>query len=179
MNSKKRTGDPGLEARIGDAFQELTKYERGKLPAHGLDPAERPVAYKQYMGSRVVPLPEPTTSGGMGAWDAIRERRSHRLFADQPMTLEEVSQLLWAAQGVTARAQGFAFRAAPSAGGLYPVETYACVRDVSGVEEGVYHYDVLAHALELVETGDHAMALARAALDQAMVLRAQVTFVWT
>jgi SagB-type dehydrogenase family enzyme len=70
-------------------------------------------------------------------------------------------------------------RAAPSAGALYPIETYVVVNAVSGIEPGVYHYGPERHELDLIRVGDFGPEFARAALDQRMAARASVVFAWT
>lgn len=95
---------------------------------------------------RQVSLPEPRTNGQISLEEAIASRRSVRGFSDEPITLPEVSQLLWAAQGITDPAGHH--RAAPSAGALYPMETYLIAWNVDSLEPGVYRYLPRAHALE-------------------------------
>ncbi len=168
-----------IEQGIGDQFQRGTKYRRGRLPGGGLDWATKPDPEKHYPDAPTVPLSAPQVEGGMPLWDALRRRRSERAFRPSPLSEAELSQLLWAAQGVTRRAHGVAFRTAPSAGALYPIETYVVVNDVAGVAPGVYHYAVEAHALEQLRTGDVRLDIARAALDQGIAARANVVFVWT
>ena len=102
-----------------------------------------------------------------------------RAYAPGPLGAAELSTLLWAAAGVTARDGGFAYRTAPSAGGLYPIEHYVVANDVEGLEQGLYHYDVLGRALELIRPGDLRLPVARAALDQRIAALAQAVFVWT
>ncbi|MBN2199009.1 MAG: SagB/ThcOx family dehydrogenase, partial [Candidatus Aminicenantes bacterium] len=85
----------------------------------------------------------------------------------------------WASQGISRLERGFAFRTAPSAGALYPIETYLSLQNISGLDPGLYHYDVRGHALELVRAGDIGRALAAAALDQEFLADAGVVFVWT
>lgn len=116
-----------------------------------------------------VRLPPPHTSGDVELEQAIARRRSVRDFAARALTTEQIGQLLWAAQGVTDRARGF--RAAPSAGALYPLEVY--VVDAAGV----YRYAPDAHALALVRAHDQREPLARAAFDQAAVREAPVDLV--
>ncbi len=103
-----------------------------------------------------VPLPAPSPSALM---DTVRRRRSCRAFADARMPVDAVSCLLDSAYGIVdATAFGdrtrFLRRAVPSAGGLFPLELYVLLRRVDGLEDGMYHYDVLGHALELVARGD-------------------------
>lgn len=126
-----------------------------------------------------VELPPPRRGGDVAVEDAIADRRSRREFADDPLKRAELGQLLWAAQGITDPSSGF--RAAPSAGALYPLELYVVVGDpgVTGVESGVYHYRPETHELvrgnREVNQGD----LRAAAVDQEHVEEASVDIVVT
>jgi SagB-type dehydrogenase family enzyme len=91
----------------------------------------------------------------------------------------DLSQLLWASQGITGEVGGFGLRTAPSAGALYPVETYLVIHEVETIDPGVYHYDVEHHQLEQLRIGDFRAQVAHAALDQRMAAQANVVFVWT
>jgi SagB-type dehydrogenase family enzyme len=144
-----------------------------------LDWANKPDTHKRYPSAPRVALSAPQLSGGAGIWGVLAARRSVRRFEDQPLSEAELSQLLWAAQGITARAHEYAFRTAPSAGALYPVETYMVVNSVLGFEAGLYHYAVEDHALERLRAGDLRIEAARAALDQRMVTRANIVLIWT
>jgi len=167
----------GKKEGIGDGFQQETKYRRDHLPAWHLDWANKPEPYKRYPAAPKVQLDNPQREGGAPLWDVFDSRRSVRHFKDAPMTKSELSQLLWAAQGITN--QGSGFRTAPSAGALYPVETYLVVNSVEDVEPGVYHYAVDKHELDQLRVGDFRMPVAQAALDQEMAYRANVVFIWT
>jgi SagB-type dehydrogenase family enzyme len=164
---------------IGDQFQKETKYQPGKLAGGSLDRNPRPDTYKTYPGTSRLTLPPPETQGGVPLWDAIRERRSCRDFGQAPLSLPALSQLLWATQGITAKARGFEFRAAPSAGALYPVETYLAVLNVDGLEPGIYHYAVRRHELEPIWKGDCRADIAAALLDQHFIAGSTVVFLWT
>ncbi len=168
-----------MEEGIGDQFQRRTKYERDRLPGGRLDWASKPDTYKRYPSAPRTKLSDPQRAGGAPLWDVLARRHSERRFQDLPLKEPELSQLLWAAQGVTRWVQGYAFRTAPSAGGLYPVETYLVVHSVQGIEPGLYHYAVGSHELEQLQAGDLRLAVAAAALDQAVAARANVVFVWT
>jgi SagB-type dehydrogenase family enzyme len=99
--------------------------------------------------------------------EALGSRRSLRSFAGAPLTLLEVSQLLWAAQGITSADGG---RTAPSAGALYPLELYLVAGDVTALPRGTYHYRPRQHDLVCVDSGeDRRSALAAAALGQRWV----------
>ncbi len=113
--------------------------------------------------SREILLPPPNPNSHFSVEEALGERRSVRHFTAEPVTLEAIGQLLWAAQGVTSSAGG---RTAPSAGALYPVEVYFVAGDVTGLAAGVYKYHPGAHSLRLHSPGDLRRRLSRAALWQ-------------
>ncbi len=126
---------------------------------------------------QIVKLPEAQTDGSMSLEKAISLRRSVRNFTNQKLTILQVAQLLWAAQGITD--QFTKFRAAPSAGATYPLEIYAVVgkNSVERLEEGVYLYDPLSHSLQQKLKGDLRIQLAQAALGQSCVKEAPICFV--
>jgi SagB-type dehydrogenase family enzyme len=164
---------------IGDTLQQETKYRRGHLPGGGLDWATKPETHKRYPSAPRVALSPPQTEAGAPIWDVLRQRRSQRRYQDAPMQEAELSQLLWASQGITRVRQSYGLRTAPSAGALYPVETYLVIHNVEGIEPGVYHYAAESHELEQLRAGDFRPEIAKAALDQGMAARANVVFVWT
>jgi len=124
-----------------------------------------------------IALPAPRLKGELSLEEAISRRRSRRQFKDSPLTLEQVSQILWAAQGVTNR-EGL--RAAPSAGALYPLDSYLAVggQAVEGLAEGVYRYDPQGHVLEHILEGDVRQTLARLAV-QTFIAEAPVVLIIT
>lgn len=164
---------------IGDKFELETKYRREQLPREEPDWTEAPETYKSYPGHPRIRLPSSSIEGGPSIWPVVAKRRSVRDFLPEQLSKEDLSRLLWASQGVTGREEGYELRAAPSAGGLYPVETYVLVNDVAGVERGVYHYSVLGHELEQLRKGDFRTQASQAALDQDMAYHAPVVFIWT
>jgi SagB-type dehydrogenase family enzyme len=131
--------------------------------------------YKTYADAQRINLPEPRGYRGLSLEEAIETRRSIRDYGAEPLTLEGLSRLLHAAQGITAPRQGF--RTAPSAGALYPIETYAVVHDVAGLEPGLYHYAVLDHGLERLQARNLRGAMTIAGIGQEMLGQAQVCFV--
>lgn len=165
MSESEREGQP-----IGDAYQQATKYRRGSGP-------RRPAAQGAPAEGRRS-LPPPSTQGGEGLWTVLQGRRSVRDFRREAIGREELAQLLWATQGITLRAQGYSFRAAPSAGACYPIDTYVVVNRVEGLEPGVYRYDVESGELELRRRGDLSGAIAAACLDQEMAADAAAVFAW-
>ncbi|MGD9108847.1 MAG: SagB/ThcOx family dehydrogenase [Gammaproteobacteria bacterium] len=106
----------------------------------------------------IVSLPKPAIIQSMNLNEAIQKRRSVRHFIAKPLSAEQISLLLWSAQGITDARRGL--RAAPSAGALYPLEVYLVKPD------GVWHYLVRQHALQQVITHDLRKNLFRAALSQ-------------
>ncbi len=110
-----------------------------------------------------VALPPPRAKGEVSLEDCLLKRRSVRNYDNMALSLTDVSQLLWAAQGITA--EGY-LRTAPSAGALYPLELYLMAGNVEDLAPGAYHYNPTRHDLALVKAGDHRRELARAALGQ-------------
>lgn len=123
----------------------------------------------------LVQLPPAQLTGNMPLETAIAQRRSVRQYAAAPLTLQQVSQLAWAAQGTTGAG---GHRAAPSAMARYPVELYVVATTVDGLEPGIYHYVSAKHAFERVAAGDHRAAVAGAAAGQASVANAPATLVF-
>ena len=99
-----------------------------------------------------IALSPPDTAGKMPLEQALAQRRSVRKYADAPITLPQLSQLLWAAQGITDPASGH--RTAPSAMATYPLRLYVFAGNVSDLPPGVYRYIPQGHKLELVVEGD-------------------------
>ncbi|MCF2136320.1 MAG: SagB family peptide dehydrogenase [Candidatus Thorarchaeota archaeon] len=157
----------------------MTKYVRGSLPHHTLDWSSRPETYKVYPSAERVTLPSPVTNDGDGIWSTIQRRRSVRAFTEDALSLNELSQLLWATQGITAELHDYQLRSAPSAGALYPIETYLVVNRVNGMPSGLYHYAVRTHELETLNLGDFASEASSGCLDQQMAQKAPVVFLWS
>lgn len=153
----------------GRQMQAASSYTRGQsFPGRR---GERPAPYREYPDClRRVELPRPVTAGGPGLWQVMGARRTLRSYAATALTLDEVAQLLWAAQGVTGGE--LRLRTVPSAGALHPFELFLVVNRVEGLEPGVYHYHVPSGSLEFLRAGELGADLARAALDQDMMARA-------
>lgn len=122
---------------------------------------------------RVVNLPPPPAAGAMSLQEALARRRSVREFAPGALTLEELSQLVWAAQGATAPER----RTAPSPGATYPLEAYVVVGEVKSLAAGVYRYRTDMHRLELVADGDIRLPVADAAVGQTWISKAAIVVV--
>jgi len=118
----------------------------------------------------IIKLPHPALEGSISLEDVVQRRRSVRSFTDESLGELEISQLLWAAQGIS---DPRGYRTAPSAGALYPLEVYVIT------ERGVYHYIVERHALELSREGDLRREVYAAGLQQESLLEAPITVVIT
>jgi SagB-type dehydrogenase family enzyme len=122
-----------------------------------------------------ISLPKPKLRGKVSVEQSIKARRSVRDFLDAPLSLREVSQILWAAQGVTS-SEGE--RAVPSAGALYPLETYLVVGRVRGLTSGAYKYHPRGHELTQVTDRDLREPMARTA-DQEWIADASIVLAWS
>jgi SagB-type dehydrogenase family enzyme len=124
-------------------------------------------------------LPAPQKRGETSVEEAIASRRTRREFTPAALTLRDLGQLLWAAQGITG-SDGF-LRASPSAGALYPLDVYTVVGQgaVEGLEAGLYHYLPQRHGLQKTASEDLRSALAKDSLQQMWMAQAPVSLVVT
>jgi len=126
--------------------------------------------------------PEDISFGGIPLITAMKGRRSHRKYSGDALTLEELSFLLWATQGVRSvdRNSGYTKRTVPSGGSRHPFETYLVVNRVEGIKNGIYRYLPIEHKLLLVAKGDPELPdrLVAACDGQSFIGRAAVVFVW-
>ncbi len=189
MCIQRKTGARRKGARDGDAGRPavVTRREWARRMAAGLAAFPglwplRAAGAGIFQGRRKegnVKLPEPTIDGAVSLEQAIKRRRTERSFSEEALTAAQLSQLLWAAQGVTE--DGGVKRAAPSGGALYPMDVYAVIGDgcVETLSEGVYHYEPEGHALTRGVKTDRRNQLAAAALGQTWMARAPVNLVIT
>lgn len=172
----------GSTEEIGDRFQRETKHSPESIKTHVIDWMSIPPSFKEYKNPILrVQLPEPkTTSSKINFWRLLLHRRTCRDYnSSASMSLNHLAALLWATQGLTTQQGDTFLRTAPSAGGLYPIETYLAVRSVEGLSQGIYHFRPGDFDLELLKQGDFSSALAQAALEQNMFQVAQTTFIWS
>jgi len=125
--------------------------------------------------ARLIRLPEPSRTGGVSLEETLARRRSLRAFAPDPISLRDIGQLAWSAQGVTDDATGY--RTAPSAGGTLPIEVDLLLHGVPELEDGVYRYDPIEHGLRHRLDGDRREAVTEATLNQGFVGDAPVVVV--
>lgn len=125
-------------------------------------------------GPGALKLPEPVLTGTMSVEEALNRRRSVRDYSREPLALKELSQLLWAAQGISGpRGE----RTAPSAGALYPLRIYVVAANVTSLSSGLYAYRPHSHALDKIASEDVMTKLAAAAFGQAWMRSASVVVV--
>ncbi len=115
----------------------------------------------------VVTLPSPDHAGNLPVEAALAARRSVRAYSEGPLHIDEISQLLWSAAGISCEETGY--RTAPSAGATFPLELYLVVGDVVSLSSGLYHYETEGHRLRKVSSGDLRTDLYAAALQQAPI----------
>ncbi len=163
----------------GQIFQTDTKYARNKMERRTIDFSRQPETYKHYPDANRIALPEPKPNDSMQLSQIITKRRSTRVYRNVPVSMTQLANLLWYSTGIREREGRFEFRTAPSAGALYPIETYIVANRVEGLASGVYHYNIPGHQLEELRTGEYGMQTAHAALEQDMCADAAVVFIWS
>ena len=142
----------------------------------------------QIQKDNVVILPAPRHDGKISVEKALNERRSIRQYSEDSLSISEISQILWSAQGITqkikeppsmryGRKRIGGYRTAPSAGALYPIELYIAVGKVKGLPQGLYKYNPLQHTIIKVLKGDKRNDLSKAALNQSCVRRGAVSII--
>ncbi|MBN2603151.1 MAG: SagB/ThcOx family dehydrogenase [Candidatus Thermoplasmatota archaeon] len=168
-----------MSEKIGDKFHQFTKYSRDHMQLGEIDWNNQPFVYKFYKDKSKVKLFPPKKFTNTTFHNAITERKSTRSFSKLPINKEQLSYLLWSSTGIQRREFDFEYRTVPSAGALYPIETYLVVNNVKNLTQGVYHYNIKNHELEYLKSGDFGLETSRAALDQEMCLEASVVFIWS
>lgn len=136
--------------------------------------------YKTYPDAVKIELPVEWSLQEARIQPLLQQRRSLRRYnTTEPLEMTDLSFLLWASQGITARMGSHSLRTSPSAGALYPIETYLVVENVTGVDSGLYHFDVGHFQLEKLSTKVRSTDAARVCLNQDFIVDAHVVFFWT
>ncbi len=136
----------------------------------------KPIEEKS-LKQEAIKLPQPNFKSSTSVEEAMLKRRSVRYFSDKSLTLTEISQLLWSAQGITDTEDGL--RTAPSAGALYPLEVYVVAGKVENLEAGIYKYKPQTHELIKIADGDKRTELYNAALQQSSIQTAPANLVFS
>jgi SagB-type dehydrogenase family enzyme len=163
---------------IGDRFQQETKYYPDRMPG-GVGRPARPEPYKLYPQAVKIALPAFELIKPMSLDKTLHLRRSVRDFIRQAISLGQLSYLLWASTGIERIEHEHQFRTTPSAGALYPIETYIIANNIEALLPGLYHYAIKVHQLEQVKLGELSRQIAEAALGQDMCAAAAAVFVWS
>lgn len=159
------------EVTIGPRFHTETSFGARGFKAERVDWGKPVPLYKEYAGAertKLTPRKSDGKSEGKSVELAISQRRSHREFTKEALSLVELSQALLSADGIT-EGGPWPLRAAPSAGALYPVDMYVAALNVESLDPGLYHFRVLDSSLELVKRGEFADSLVLAANTQRLV----------
>jgi len=117
----------------------------------------------QNSAPEIIQLPTPRFDSDTSVEEALFKRRSVRSYKEDPLTISDISQILWAAQGKTRK---YRYRTAPSAGALYPLEIYIAASTVDELKAGLYHYNPKDHTLKKINEGDKRSDVYNAALQQ-------------
>lgn len=167
-----------METTIGQKFLEQTKYQNMDQPDQKRGVAPPPLE-QPGVSSEHIPLPEPSMST-FDLGKAIAQRQTHRKYDPAPLTLEELSTLLWSTQGVKkVVGNKTTFRTVPSAGARHAFETYLLVNRCDDLEPGLYRYHALDHELSAVRLSEDLASEARAAcLNQGSLEKCAVAFIW-
>ncbi|MCS7200386.1 MAG: SagB/ThcOx family dehydrogenase [Caldimicrobium sp.] len=135
--------------------------------------------YKSYSNAERVKLPEVIFPETPNFFEILMKRRSERKYKKYPITLKELALLCFAIQGITAKAGPYLLRTAPSAGALYPIETYLAINYSEDLSAGIYHLEVRSFSLEKLKEGNFGKILKDLALGQAFFELASVVFIWS
>jgi SagB-type dehydrogenase family enzyme len=169
-----------LQHSAGITFLRQTQLQRDTIrsaarPFYGTVPS-----FKNYPLATKTTLPR--TSWNLSEariMKLLQRRRSVRRYGTEPITLEDLAVILWAIQGVTAQAGNHLLRTSPSAGALYPIETYISIQRVASLAPGLYHFDVQSFQLELLTPGYQGDKIAEAFLGQSFLDHAAICLIWS
>ena len=157
-----------------------TQFERDSIKSNNRQNLGKTDSFKTYPGTLKVLLPKARWSlSEARIVPLLQNRRSLRAYSDEALDLNHLAFLLWSSQGLTAQAGKHYLRTAPSAGALYPIETYLSVQNVEGIASGLYHFDPVLFQLELLKDKDMKVDISRAFLDQTFMKNAAVNLIWT
>ncbi len=168
----------GLERTLSYQLIQKTKLSLSSLGKKEIY-LELAPPYKDYPQAERVELRIKEIPENRDFFKILSGRRSHRRYHKTPITLDEISLLCFSAQGVTAKAGFYLLRTAPSAGALYPIETYVAVNYAEDLSPGVYHLEVRSFTLERLMEGNFGKILRDLALGQAFFETASCVFIWS
>jgi SagB-type dehydrogenase family enzyme len=171
---------PDLKKTSAHKYFQETRFKRNTLGRQTRPSIASSAIYKKYPANKNIILPRTWENQGKSLWDVMQFRRSRRRFSGTAMSLPNLARLLWAAQGITAQAGAYFFRTSPSAGALYPIETYVAAVNIEGVAKGIYHFNVEEFLLEEITLDAHiGKKVAQASLDQNFMKSSSAIFIWS
>ena len=158
------------------AFHERTKHHPAQSLGRSRGRRSSPPAFAKEYPGEAIDLP-PVEPDGLPLEEAIVRRRSRRDYLPESISLEQLARLLHYANGVTGSREAYGIKrfplhAAPSAGGLAPIELYPVVHAVEGLEPGLYHYQPAAHTVVFLKPGDFRREMADLCLEQDFLVNA-------
>ncbi len=166
----------------GQKFMEHTKYQYLEMSDQDKGIEQPPIELEYDKEHKLIDLPNPKDIelGNVKLIDAIEKRKSLRKYSDKPLTMEELSYLLWTSQGVKeVRTVPITRRTVPSAGSRHALETYLLINNVKGLKPGVYRFIATKHKLiEVNLKEDNADKITEACLKQKFIKTSAVTFIW-
>lgn len=164
---------------IGKDFMELTMYKNLGESDQQKGMTQPPLEV-EYLDGEVIKLPKEILKTNALLDEIIVQRKSLRKYADKPLTLEELSYLLWSTQGIKSKNEKVTMRTVPSAGARHPFHTFLLINNVEGLKPGIYRYNALSHTLVTYNLEDNiAEKTVAACLGQPFVATAAATFIWT
>ena len=169
---------PELKKLSGISYLQETNLSPEKI-RQARPTVENCPTFKEYPEAERLDLPRVSGKSDKDIWQILQDRRSHRKYSSSGLALQDLSRLLWSAQGITAQAGNFFFRTAPSAGALFPVETYIGVNNVEGVKPGLYHFNPGQFVLERLYDEPPGHLIAQAALGQRFLAECAAVFIWS
>lgn len=169
-----------IEKQIGARYQLETKYSRQSLFRQPPIEYETAAPFKQYENPlALIPLPDKISPPPADLWKTLQNRCSERDFTSAALDADLFFSLVFAAQGVTRKHGDYLLRTAPSAGALYPFETYIMANRVNTVPTGIYYLNLFKHRIEQISDKNLSGELTSACLDQTMVSESAAVFIWT
>lgn len=170
---------PELKNTSGFHYLQSSRLDRNAMAGRRKHAIAEVPTFKTYPQAPQITLPRTWDLGEERLSTLLQGRRSLRKYNGKPLSLEHLAFLLWASQGITGQAGKYLFRTTPSAGALYPIETYINANSIHNLAPGLYHFNAAQFCLERISDDDKADNLAQACLNQKFMAQAAVIFLWT
>ncbi len=171
-----------MDNNIGQRFMEETKYKYAKDSDQNKGLPQPPLQLDYDKNGNIIDLPKPDSIKihNLSLREAIENRKSLRKYSDKPLTMEELSYLLWLTQGVKQIvSRPVTLRTVPSAGARHPFETYLMINNVEGLKKGLYRFLAIEHKLIEVDLSDEiGKKVSDGCFNQPMMEPSAVTFIW-